>query len=199
MLFPDHLETDRLRLERLCHANVDLAEFYRICSGDDAIEEVTQYMPWDPHETIKETNDFIDTTETNWDDGTRATYLIRPRTDEPKAGEIAGTGALGVDWERRTGSLGVWLRKPFWGRGYSGERAGALMALAFERLDLDLVAVSHHHENDRSQRAIEKYVEKYGGQREGTIRNGLAYQDGRVVDEVRYSIAQDEYAESTRS
>jgi len=198
MLFPDQLETDRLHLERLSHANVDLTEFYRICSGDDAIEEVTQYMPWDPHETIKETKDFIDTTETNWDDGDRATYLIRPQADEPKAGEIAGTGALGVDWDRRTGSLGVWLRKPFWGRGYSGERAGALMELAFERLDLDFVAVSHHRENDRSQRAIEKYVEKYGGRREGTIRNGLAYQDGRVVDEVRYSIAQDEYAESAR-
>jgi RimJ/RimL family protein N-acetyltransferase len=199
MLFPDQLETDRLQLEQLCHANVDLQEFYRICSSDDAIEEVTQYMPWGPHETIKETKDFIDAIETEWEDGESATYIIRPNVGEANAGKIAGNTGLEIDWERRTGTLGIWLRKPFWGRGYSGERAAALMAHAFEHLDLEIVAVTHNRENEQSQRAIEKYIEAHGGQRDGIIRNGLAYQDGTVVDEVRYTVAKEEYAESTSS
>jgi len=70
------------------------------------------------------------------------------------------------------------------------------MALAFSRLDLDLVAVSHHPDNDQSERAIEKYVERFGGRREGLFRNHLTYQDGTVVDEVRYSVSQAEYREA---
>jgi RimJ/RimL family protein N-acetyltransferase len=73
------------------------------------------------------------------------------------------------------------------------------MAHAFEHLDLEIVAVTHNRENEQSQRAIEKYIEAHGGQRDGIIRNGLAYQDGTVVDEVRYTVAKEEYAESTSS
>jgi len=58
---------------------------------------------------------------------------VRART----AGEIAGFGGFSVDWEKRTAVLGTWLRKRFWGRGYSGERAAALVEVAFENLDLD--------------------------------------------------------------
>lgn len=59
----------------------------------------------------------------------------------------------------------------------------------FGRLDLDLVTVSHHPENDQSARAIKKYV----GRREGLLRNHLVFEDDTVVDMVRYSIAQEEF------
>lgn len=196
MLFPEQLETDRLQFDRLCHANVDIQEFHRICSNDDAIGEVTQHVSWNPHKTIKETKDFIDAAEVGWKDGENASYLIRPDAGEDNTGEIAGSTGLGIDWERRTGTLGIWLRKPFWGRGYSGERAAALMDLAFEQLALEIVAVSHRPANEQSQRAVKKYVKAYGGQRDGIIRNGLVDQDGTIADEVRYTVAKEEYAES---
>jgi ribosomal-protein-alanine N-acetyltransferase len=99
---------------------------------------------------------------------------------------------LGIDWEKRTGELGMWLRKDFWGRGYSGERAAALMDLAFERLDLEVVAVTHHADNDKSCRAIEKYIDTHGGRCEGLLRNWLPY-DNEVADEYRYTVTQAEY------
>lgn len=194
-LFPERLETERLVLERLCHDAVDVTELYRICSSDDGIEEVTRYVPWEPHSTPNETAEFVDRCERRWDDREGLDYLIRPREGEEGAGEIAGCAGLGFEWDRRLGRLGIWLRKRFWGRGYSGERAAALLELAFEELDLEVVAVTHHADNEKSRRAIEKYVDRFGGRREGTLRNWTPYGDD-VANEVRYTIAREEYAEA---
>jgi ribosomal-protein-alanine N-acetyltransferase len=46
---------------------------------------------------------------------------------------------LSIDWDRRVGTLGTWLRKSYWGRGYSSERAAALIELVFEQLDLEII------------------------------------------------------------
>ncbi|WP_160133421.1 GNAT family N-acetyltransferase [Halococcus salsus] len=198
-MFPERIETDRLILERLCHETLDVFEFYDICSdadGPEAMDEVTRYMPWEPHQTLLESKEYIDGVEERWEEGEAAGYVVRPRDGEPGAGEYAGNAALHIDWDRRTGNLGTWLRKRFWGRGYSGERAGALMELAFERLDLELVSVSHHADNDQSRRAIEKYVEAHGGRCEGLLRNWLPHGD-EVSDEYRYTISQAEYRDAT--
>jgi len=91
-----------------------------------------------PHETKKETLEFLERGRERWEDNEAASYVIRPREGEDDgAGEIAGFGGFSVDWEKRTAVLGTWLRKRFWGRGYSGERAAALVEVAFENLDLD--------------------------------------------------------------
>jgi len=197
MLFPERFETDRLTFERLTRESIDLFEFYRICSSDSGIEEVTEYMPWDPHQSVKETAEFVDSVEQQWTDDEAATYVIRPKDSEDGGGDIAGLTTLSCDWDRRTGGLGMWLRKRFWGRGYSGERAAALMEIAFERLDLEVVAVTHHVDNEKSQRAIEKYVEAHGGQRDGLLRNWIPYDDD-VADEYRYTVTRDEYQEAVQ-
>lgn len=197
-MFPEEIETDRLRLERL---TIDhLFEVYEhVKTGAADIEEITEYVSWSPHRSLMETREFIEGTEKRWDEGGGVTYVLRPGEGEANAGEFGGTTGFGIDWDRRTAALGLWLRKPLWGRGYSGERASALMEVAFERLDLAIVAVSHHSENEQSERAIEKYIDYHGGRREGRLRNNLVNQDGAVVDEIRYTVSQAEYRESVES
>ena len=191
-IFPKRIETDRLRLERLSRETVDVFELYRICSSDEGIDQVTSYLPWDPHDTVKETGEFVEDCEETWDDEEGATYVVRPREGEDGAGEIAGLAGLGTKWEHRTANLGIWLRKRFWGRGYSGERARALIEVAFDRLDLELVAVTHQAGNEQSRRAIEKYVEALGGRHEGRLRNRGVH-GGEPVDLHRYTISREEY------
>ncbi|MDJ1430813.1 GNAT family protein [Halostagnicola sp. A-GB9-2] len=194
MFFLSHLETERLHFERLCHDTVDAFDYYDYCSHrEQSIDEVTRHLPWDPHETVKETVEHIDELETKWEAGTRAEYLIRPKAGEKGAGEIAGAGGMRIDWETKTARPFIWLRKPFWGREYSGERAGAIIELAFDRLDLDLVAVSIKDGNEKSRQAVEKYIDSYGGQYDGIIRNATVRPDGTVVDHHRYTITQDQY------
>ena len=197
-MFPDVLTTDRLRLERCSRENVAVREFYGAASRRNPdIEEITEHLSWNPHESMQESRGTLAHFEETWEDGETATYAIRPRDGEDGAGELAGTCGLTCDWDRDTATLGVWLDKRFWGRGYSGERADALLELAFDRLDLGLVAVSHHADNENSGRAITKYVEANGGHREGLLRNFAETPDG-PVDAVRYTISSEEWAAANR-
>jgi RimJ/RimL family protein N-acetyltransferase len=191
-MFPDVIETERLRLERFDRETIDTLALYEYTAKTDSIEEETRYVTWDPHMTPKETLDFQTQMEEAWEKRENATYAVFPREGEAGAGEFAGNTGFGIDWDKRKATLGIWLRKPFWGRGYSGERAGALLQLAFDRLDLELVDVGHVPDNEQSKRAIEKYVEKYGGRHDGVLRN-WHLDDGEPVDMRLYSISQDEW------
>jgi RimJ/RimL family protein N-acetyltransferase len=193
-MFPEHIETDRLELEHL-DESIDALELYAYCSAE-GMNDVTKYMPFDPHATPKETEEFLDGVAERWDEREGAAYAIRPKTGEENAGEFAGVGTLHPEWDRQVGKLGTWLRKPFWGRGYSGERAVALANVAFETLDLKLVEVTHHAANEKSERAVTKYMEELGGRREGLLRGFHSF-DGEPVDAVRYTVTREEYEAAT--
>ncbi|PSQ51045.1 GNAT family N-acetyltransferase [Halobacteriales archaeon SW_6_65_15] len=185
-MFPDRIETERLVLEPFTTENVDLLAYYRHVSRDNPnIEEITEHLSWDPHETPKESLEFLKSQEEARAEG------------EDGAGEFAGMAGLHPDWDRRTATLGTWLRKPFWGRGYSGERAAALMEVAFERLGLEVVTVTHEVGNEKSRRAIRKYVGAHGGQHEGLLRNGAPGSDG-PVDLHRYTVTREQWSEATK-
>lgn len=186
-MFPETIDTDRLELHRL-DDYVSVLDYYEVCAHDPGIEEVTEYMPWSPHDSPKETREFLDGVTERWEDGDGATYALV----ETATGDLVGCAGFDVDWDRKTANLGCWLRKPYWGNGYSGERADALVELAFDTLDLDCVEVTHNAANEKSRRAIEKYVERNGGQRDGVMRHALASPDG-ASDEVRYTILREEY------
>ncbi|WP_256297068.1 GNAT family N-acetyltransferase [Haloarchaeobius salinus] len=209
-LLPRRIDTDRLTLLPSTPEVLDPLAFYRVCSGDPAIDEVTEHLTWEPHATPKETLEFLEMTREGLDAGEDASYQLYvepadapgdidgPSPRGPYADTdlvLAGGAGMGIDWDRRTGTLGTWLRKPFWGRGYSGERAAAFVALAFECLDLEVVAVEHVAGNENSRRAIGKYVERFGGRKEGALRN-WALKDGEPVTQHRYSITREEYEAS---
>jgi RimJ/RimL family protein N-acetyltransferase len=197
-LFPERIETDRLVLEAFTRENVDVETLYRHSSRHNPhIEEITEYLTWDPHETPKESLEFLESQEQARADGEDATYVVRPKHDEHGTGEFVGMTGLHPNWGYRTATFGMWLRKPFWDRGYSGERAAALMAVAFERLDLEVVTVSHQAGNEQSRRAIGKYVEAHGGQHEGLLRNGERGPDG-PLDVRRYTVTCEQWSEATK-
>jgi RimJ/RimL family protein N-acetyltransferase len=198
-LFPPVVETERLRLERL-DESVDARELYGVLSarrGDDSIGDVSEHTPWSPHRTIRETKEFLDRAESQWAESEGAEYAVRPKAGEPDAGELAGCCGLTCRWDRSVAEPGIWLRERFWGRGYSGERARALVALAFDLLDFDVVRVSVSATNERSRRAVSKYVTALGGREEGVRRRGLVVGPGDVRDEVCFSVTQGEWREAT--
>ena len=121
--------------------------------------------------------------------GTAATAIVPPRAS---AVDTTACTALHVDWEPQIGILDIWLRKRYWGRGYSGERASALVRVAFERRDLEVVALPHDVDHTNSRRAISKSISGHSGRGEGTLHNQIAYAD-RVADAVRYPSTVEEY------
>lgn len=195
-MFPECIETERLRLERISHDSVDVFDLHELYSEGDGSEDVFEFWDSSPHRTLKETYDYVNEAERLWEKAEGAKYVIRPRDGEDGADSIAGTTGLYPDWEKRSVDLGILLDERFWGRGYSGERADALLPVAFDRLELELVVASYIDGNERSRQAIEKYVERYGGRYDGLLRNWLPLSD-TVVDVHRYTIARDEYLEAT--
>ncbi|QLK27443.1 GNAT family N-acetyltransferase [Natrinema zhouii] len=195
-MFPERIETERLHLERISHDTVDVFVLHEFYSNGDETAEMFEYWDSDPHDTVKETYDYMDEAEQLWNDGEATKYVIRPKEGEDGAGAIAGTTGLYPDWEKRSASLGIILDKRFWGRGYSGERADAILSVAFDRLGLELVVAAHVDGNEKSRRAIERYVEWYDGQYEGLLRNWHPQAD-TVADVHRYTISQEEYFEAS--
>ncbi|WP_224269751.1 GNAT family N-acetyltransferase [Haloprofundus salinisoli] len=197
-MFPTEIETDRLTLLRCCRENLPARELYRHVGRDaPAVSELTRYTMWNPHRTLKETHDYLVDIEEQWDEREQATYVVYSR-DADGDDDFAGVTNLHLGWKRRSAELGIWLREPFWGRGYSGERAAALFELAFERLDLDLVGAAHQDGNEKSKRAIERYVDAHGGQYDGVLRNWIPKGD-EVRDLHRYTVSREQYQESRRS
>ena len=189
-MFPERIETERLELTPLTAERVDVLDFYAVCSGNasEDMAEVTAYLPWDPHETPKETKEFLDRVTEQRRQGEGAQFLLEPEDD----GRFAGIVGLTADWERRSAELGIWLRKPFWGRGYYGEAFAELVAVAFDRLDLELVEILVRDGNEKSRRATEAFVERLGGHHEGRLRNYWTGADG-VADAHRFTISKAEY------
>lgn len=86
-------------------------------------------------------------------------------------------------------SIGYELARDHWGKGYMPEALRAMIVCAFERKKVDVLAIGHFAGNDRSRRVIEKC----GFQYEGTILRAYQRFDGKVFDDVCYSILREDY------
>lgn len=189
------MESERLRYERLHTEDFDPWELYgHAREGAPHIDEITEHVSWNPYGHPKEAFDWVERCTDRFEAGEDATYVLRPTAGE-YAGELAGLAGMGIDWDRRMGTMGAWLRKPLWGQGYSGERATRFLELAFDRLDLEVVAVTHDPANDNSRRAVEKYIQRFGGRKEGRLRNHIVV-DGDPHDSVRYSVTREEWKQN---
>ena len=196
-LVPETIETERLLLERLDASGFDALDLYPHYSPrhSETVVEEFAHLSQTPHATPKETLEKLDSAGERWADDDRLVYAVRPTQGEDGAGEFAGVTDLMLDWEKRVGYLALWLRKPFWGRGYSGERAAAMLALAFDRLDLEYVGVGHVEANEKSRRAIERYVERFGGETGAVLRNWIP-DDDDPMDLHTYAISREQYRDS---
>lgn len=192
-LFPQTIETSQLRFERLCADNVSVRTLYTHLAHGDHITEETKYVLWSPHTSLFETHTLLKNADTQWHDGDAANYIVRPLSGEDGAGQLAGKTELAIDWPRRAGELAVFLRKPFWGREYADDCFHALSELAFKHLDVAVVEAECAVENERSRRAIEKFIDAHGGEYAGVLRNWRIPDDGEPLDSHHFSITQDQY------
>lgn len=109
-----------------------------------------------------------------------------------ETGEVMGKIRYQKDYRRpniNSVSVGYELARVFWGHGYMTEALCGMVRYAFTVLQADVIGISHFTENHRSRRVIEKA----GFIREGVIPYAFYRFDGRIFDEVTYSITKEEY------
>jgi len=174
------IETERLILRGFCEA--DLEEMHAYCIKPN----VGMHAGWKPHETIEDSKRILAEFMT-------CGYIWA--ITERKSGRVIGSCGLHPDFKRMNDGarmLGYVLDEDYWGQGYMTEAATALIHHGFSDMNLEIIGVYHFSYNMRSRRVIEKCGFKY----EGIMRQARRLYDGRLVDDVCYSLTREEYFEN---
>jgi RimJ/RimL family protein N-acetyltransferase len=100
--------------------------------------------------------------------------------DGRAVGGIGLVPGVGNGWG--TAALGYWLSEDYWGRGVMTEAAAAILAYAFDRLDLRRVDAHVFDRNVGSARVLEKI----GMTLEGRLRASVV-KDGEVMDQLLFA------------
>ena len=173
------LQTQRLLLRDF--SMEDLDDFYTYCANPD----VGIHAGWPAHQSkeqsekvllrMMESGEYWAVCEREiW----RNIGLVRLHPDERR--KRSPQNALAMSYL---------LAKEQWGKGYMTEALRSMVRNAFDVMQVDLVAIGHFTENDRSRRVIERA----GFLFDGVTPYAFKRFDGRVFDEVNYSILREEY------
>jgi len=167
--------TERLVLRRF--RETDAEEAYENFGKD---EEVARYVSFDPWRTLAGTEEFIRLHLDQYD--TNPDYYGWAITLDGKV--IGNISIFDIDHDSESCELGYYLGRDWWGNGYATEAAKAVINYAFVRLFAHRVFASHHPENVRSKRVLEKAGMKY----EGTMRDAQRNRDGTFSDLLLYAV-----------
>jgi ribosomal-protein-alanine N-acetyltransferase len=172
---PDRLETPRLILRRPNRADAR-AIFDRYASDP----EVTTFMGWPRHASLKDTEAFLAFCEAEWTAWPAGPYVIESRET------AAMLGASGFGFETATrASTGYVLARDAWGRGYATEALQGIVSLA-PGLGLRRLYAFCHHEH----RASAHVLEKCDFEREGLLRRYMVFPNlrpGEPADTLCYA------------
>ena len=153
-MFPDLMRDDvfRLETERLWLRWPRASDVARIAdyAGDRDLAEMTALIPhpYPPGAAAE----FVLTSRAANLAGRQATLVLTPKH---RPNEILGCVGL-VESGERLATLGFWLGKPFWRRGYMTEAVCGLVELAMRAVELDAVIANARPDNLASRRVLEK-------------------------------------------
>jgi [ribosomal protein S5]-alanine N-acetyltransferase len=103
--------------------------------------------------------------------------------------EVSGeaAGAIGVhpqsDIHRKNAEMGYWLAEPYWGHGIVTRAVREMVAIAFERFDINRIFARPFSSNPSSQKVLEKAGFRLEGRFEKTL-----IKNGEYLDELVYAI-----------
>jgi RimJ/RimL family protein N-acetyltransferase len=196
-MYDETITTARLTLERCTGSNVDLQRLYEVFDSErDGVEDELEYLPWEPHETLYDTKQWVDEQDRRWNECEGATYVMRARECmDVEAGTLVGITTFETYWERKAGEQMIFLRRPFYGQGLFAESCYEFMDWAFEDAGLEMTIADAVEGNDRARNLFQRGVQAFGGQYDGVLRNRLPTDDG-VKNVHRYTVTREQYRET---
>lgn len=196
--FPTYIETDSLIMRGPVYEVWDLNDFYEFHNTPEG-EKMAKYNDFERPKTIPAATEIYDYMKKGWEENTRAYYTIEEK-NQSVSFDYDYIGICGIDfieWDKNRAEIGIWLHPKFWGNGYSSERAVALCDVIFNVLDLEVTLISVAQVNEKSVRAVEKYVTALGGEKIGRIANEKQLVGVGVLDGIVFQIEREDYIENT--
>ncbi len=141
------LATERLILRPW--AASDAPELHRLINDWEVIRTLSVVpFPYPPALAAE----WIEATQAQLEAGTRFDLAITGR--EGPVETLLGCAGLKIDAARRTGSLGYWVARRFWGHGVATEAARRLCRWALANLDIEGLEASVAETNEASARVL---------------------------------------------
>lgn len=145
MVKTECLQTERLLLRPLCVQ--DAAAAFAGWAADAAN---VYYMPYNPHRSLRETQEWLAAEEAKQDSPERCNWGIVER-----AGGVL-IGSIGINLEGRTCEIGYCLAKKYWNQGYMTEAVRGVAQYARDVLQLESIYARVAVTNRPSARVLEK-------------------------------------------
>lgn len=141
------LESERLLFRVI--VKEDAADFYAYAKDP----EVSRYLLWSPHPSLRYTERCIENTASLYREGLFFDFALIDK----ESGRMIGTaGMTRIDVENRVGEVGYVLSREFWHRGLATEALAVILSFAFHELSLHRVEARFLEGNTASLRVMEK-------------------------------------------
>lgn len=141
------------------------------------------------HETIEETQNFIQSAIKSSLDGTFLFWALI----EKQSGKMIGDISMHPDYKHKYALIGSILNKNYFQKGLMTEATWPILDYMFYDLDLNRIEGQMCTEHIASI----KYMEKLGCKNEGRIRQNF-FIDGKLYDSYMYAVLKDEYKPPNR-
>ncbi len=148
------IETARLRLRPTSAADAKRA--FEIQS-DWTVTRMLSNATYPPHQ--EDVENWFSSHRREWAEGSAYRFAIEQA--ERMIGVVDVDGIVGS-----TGSLGYWLERQAWGKGYAFEAAQALIGFVFHEVGLSRLESGHTSDNPASGRVLTKLSFRQVGSRE---------------------------------
>lgn len=160
MKMSEQIETERLVLRVPLREDAPAA-----FAGWTQDKEVTRYLTWRPHQTIEQTEKFIEGCLLAWEQRTRFPYMITSKENK----EIVGMIDPRIEGPKV--GIGYVAARAHWGKCYVSEATRAIIDWAFQQQSIYRVYATTDVENVASQRVLEKV----GMECEGILRKYIVH------------------------
>lgn len=147
----------------------------------ESVNELFAWLSWcHPNYTIEESQSFILSSETAWNQKTAFGFAV---FDTNSNLFLGGVGLNSFNRKNNFANLGYWVRSGQTGRGVATSAAILAAEFGFEDLGLNRIEILTAIENAASQRV----AEKAGAKKEGILRSRILLHD-RPLDAIMYSL-----------
>ena len=149
-------------------------------------EEFIKWLPWvEETKSVENTKEFIKESLENFAEGKEINCSILYR--EQLVGNIALMG-INKKFNIKRGEIGYWLDGSFQKRGIMSKAALKMIAIGFERLELNKIVIRCDKNNINSCNVARRL-----GFREDGLLRGEAVVNGKIVDMRIFSLLKGEY------
>jgi ribosomal-protein-alanine N-acetyltransferase len=173
------LETTRLILRKA--TSRDIPDIF-IYSSD---VEVTRYLRWGPHQTLTETENYIQGVLNEYREGKDGPWMIELKQSYTVIGHIH---LMDISLQHSKTQVGFVSARAYWNKGIMTEALKAVLEYAFTGIGLNRIEGLCISAN----RAAARVLEKVGMMKEGELRDYLN-QKGAFWDFSIYAILRDEF------